>query len=506
MHIKLLAAIIGIFCLSAFSAKAQVEVDAWSRLNENENQEVLLEFNIKEGWHIFAPYEQEFGSPLQINWQLSDDETIAEQSFSKPKVFDDNGFIYDGYENKFFYKTTIKTNNPNRITKVVIDWQACAGDECLPQRKELIVQAADSAMFNQKINEAETSFAGGDIEEVNWLKIAGLAFIAGLLLNLMPCVLPVLGLKIMACLKATAANRLREAFFYTCGIVISMLILAGLLLLLRQTNPHLGWGFQMQSPWFVGIMLIIFILLTLMAFDLITLHGGWLSKLTNLHFQNCQVDALISGILAVLIASPCTAPFMGAVIGYAIVAPAHIYFPMFLSLGLGYALPFALLTVYPKAMQKIMPHPGKWMKTVKIILGIPLLLTCLWLGWLLCTQLGTKLNLRHSEWQEYSNAKVEQALQNNRPVFIDFTADWCITCLVNKKTSLYSDTMIDLVKANNILLLKADITKFNPEAAEGMKKYHRAAVPLYIYYDGKSDDYLTLPPILTPQILQEYLR
>ena len=141
-----------------------------------------------------------------------------------------------------------------------------------------------------------------------------------------------------------------------------------------------------------------------------------------------------------------------------------------------------------------------------MILGIPLLLTCLWLGWLLCTQLGTKLNLRHTQWQEYSHLKVEQALQNSRPVFIDFTADWCITCLVNKKTSLYSDTMVDLVKANNILLLKADITKFNPEAAEGLKKYHRAAVPLYIYYDGKSDDYLTLPPILTPKILQEYLR
>ncbi len=506
MRIKSLVAIVGIFFVWAFSVHAQVDIKNWSRFDDNGNREILLEFNIKKGWHIFAPYEQEFGSPLHINWQLTGGETVIEQSFSKPKVFDDNGFIYDGYEDKFFYKTTIKTNNPDKVLKTVIDWQACAGDECIPQSRELTIQATDSTIFNQKIVEAEGSFAGVEIEEVNWLKTACFAFIAGLLLNLMPCVLPVLGLKIMACLKANSATRIREAFFYTAGIILSMLLLAGILLLLRKTNPHLGWGFQMQSPWFVGIMLAVFVWLTLMAFDLVNLHGGWLSKLTNLRFKNCQVDALVSGILAVLVASPCTAPFMGAVIGYAIVAPAHIYFPMFLSLGLGYALPFALLTLYPKAMQKIMPRPGRWMRMVKMILGIPLLLTCLWLGWLLCTQLGTKLNLRHTQWQEYSHLRVEQALQNSRPVFIDFTADWCITCLVNKKTSLYSDTMVDLVKANNILLLKADITKFNPEAAEGLKKYHRAAVPLYIYYDGKSDDYLTLPPILTPKILQEYLR
>lgn len=495
-----------VFCFLAVTAKAQVAVQAWNNYTEQGLREVLLEFDIKNGWHIFAPYEQEFGQPLQIDWKLPDDAEILETSYSRPRRFNISGFIYDGYEKKAFYKTTIKNDGSWHNMNIKISWQACAEDECLPQETDLLILPQETPHFKTKLKQAEASFADDGISQLNiWLAVL-MAFTAGIILNLMPCVLPVLGLKLLSCLKVETQNRLREALFYTLGIIVSMLALAALMRWLREINPHLNWGFQMQSPWFVGFMLVVFIILTLLSFEIINLRLGKLANITSLKFKNCQLDAFVSGLLAVLIASPCTAPFMGAAIGYAIMSPSYIYFPVFLSLGIGYALPFALLTMFPKWMQKIMPHPGKWMRILKIILGIPLLLTCLWLGWLLFSQLGIKINLSHMHWQEYSPQRVEKALKEKQPVFIDFTADWCITCLVNKKTSLNSDVMINLSKSKNILLLKADITTTNKEAAKGLKKYHRAGIPLYVYYDGKSDDYLLLPPLLTPQILQEYLQ
>lgn len=492
--------------ISAFSARAQVAVNAYNCYTSQGWREILLEFDIAKGWHIFAPYEQEFGQPLTVEWKLPEDAEIIENSFTRPQRFEIDDFSYDGYKDKAFYKTTIKNDGVWRNLPVNISWQACADDECLPQSKQINVLPQKSSEFEAKIKEAVASFTEQNNIEFSWLWAAIMAFGAGIILNLMPCVLPVLGLKILSCMKTDAAKRFREAFFYTLGIVISMLVLALILWILRRTDHHLGWGFQMQNIWFVGAMLVVFIILTLLSFEIININFGWLNKIAGLHFKNCRLDAFASGILAVLIASPCTAPFMGAAIGYAIMAPVYIYFPIFLSLGLGYALPFALLVMFPRPMQKIMPRPGKWMRILKIILGIPLLLTCLWLGWLLSSQLGLKINSSHINWQEYSSAKVEQAIKNKQPVFIDFTADWCITCLVNKKTSLNSDAMLDLIKNKNILLLKADITTMNKEAAQGLKKYNRAGVPLYVYYDGKSDDYLILPPILTPQILLDYIK
>ena len=213
----------------------------------------------------------------------------------------------------------------------------------------------------------------------------------------------------------------------------------------------------------------------------------------------------MTGLLAVLVATPCTAPFMGAAIGYALMSPTYVYIPVFFFLGLGYALPFVLLALHHSFILNILPKPGKWMVILKRIMSIPLLLTCIWLAWLLMMQLGLIVSGKNLQWQEYTPLKVEQALEEKRPVFIDFTAKWCITCLVNKKTALQSDMFAELVEEKNILLLTADITNHSENIAKGLQSYGRASVPLYVYYDGKSDDYLILPQILTSAILLEYL-
>ena len=496
-----------LLCLRAVNAGAQVDVNTWNRYNNQGLRDILVEFNIQNGWHIFAPYAQEFGSPLEIKLKSDSPIEVLETSFSRPQTFNMEGFVYDGYKDKAFYKTTLKTDGIWRNIEANISWQACAGDECLPQEINLVIVPQETTEFEQKMQEAENFFLLDKTDtDYSWIALIFMAFTAGIILNLMPCVLPVLGLKVIACLKAKAKSRYQEAFFYSLGVVVSMLAVALILRILRYYYPYLGWGFQMQSLWFIGVMLVVFVILTLLAFELINLNSKWLNFLNKLHFNDCRADAFASGLLAVLIASPCTAPFMGAVIGYALMAPTYIYFPVFLSLGIGYALPFAGLVLFPQAGKKVVPHSGKWTGILKKILGIPLVLTCLWLAWILITQLGINLQKKNLVWQDYAKAKVSQALAEKRPVFIDFTADWCITCLMNKKTSLQSLTMAELAKEKNILLLKADITKSEKSAWQGLKSFGRASVPLYVYYDGKSGDYLILPPILTPQILRDYIK
>ena len=505
---KLLKAVCLFFLLwtNALAATDIVELKTFTRYEKNGIFEALIEFDIKQGWHIFAPYEQEFGSPLAVNWQLPQNTQILEQSFSKTRRFNQDGFSFDGYEGKAFYKATIKTLEPLDEFNAEIIWQACK-DECVQGKKELKIIPIDAINFDEVIEDASKSFGVQEPKlQTNWIFILLMAFAGGLILNLMPCVLPVLSIKIISLARVKEKTRRLEAWFYTLGVVVSMLIVAALLLMFRELDNVTGWGFQMQSPWFVAIMLVVFAILALMMLDLITFNFAGINKLALLKFTGIKTNAFMTGLLAVLIASPCSAPFMGAAIGYALMAPAYIYFPVFLALALGYALPFAWLAYYPRLLHKILPKPGRWMKLLKKILSIPIIMTCLWLAWILATQLGIIVSKKQFNWQEYSAPKIEEAIINKRPVFIDFTAKWCITCLVNKKAALQSDEFADMVKEKNILLLKADMTEHNIKAANGLKYYGRASVPLYVYYDGKSDDYLILPQILTPKILQEYIQ
>jgi thiol:disulfide interchange protein DsbD len=316
----------------------------------------------------------------------------------------------------------------------------------------------------------------------------------------------VLSLKIISLAKMTEEQRSVEALFYAVGVVVSMLVTAGLLYILRLFDNTVGWGFHLQSPWFVGFMFVLFIILTLLMLDIISINNRFLSRFAFLHFENHKINAFMTGLLAVIIATPCTAPFMGAVIAYALMAPIYIYVPVFLILGIGYAFPFVLLAWNPLRLKKILPKPGKWMNVLKKILSIPLIFTCIWLFWVFLAQSGFIVSGKNLDWQEYSPTKIEQALENKQPVFIDFTAKWCITCMVNKQAALQSVVMAKIVKKRNILLLRADATNKDKKISKGLAFYGRASVPLYIYYDGKSDDYLILPQILTTGILEEYLQ
>ncbi|MBR2300012.1 MAG: thioredoxin family protein [Alphaproteobacteria bacterium] len=320
-----------------------------------------------------------------------------------------------------------------------------------------------------------------------------LAFFGGMVLNLMPCVFPVLSLKALAMVQKAGAGggRFWRAFSYTSGVLCSFLAVAGVLFYLKKAGFAYGWGFQLQSPYFIGAMILLFIVILLFVLDVWHLNLPFLTKLSDIS----GIHSFLTGFFAVLIASPCTGPFMGAAIGYAMFESAEIYFPMFLSLGFGYAVPFAMLEMFPKNFKKIMPKPGIWMVRLKYVLSLPILLTIFWLGWVFYHQIGLKQN--DDMWEPYSKEALEEALDNGDAVLIDFTAKWCLTCLLNEKTVLDSDTFLKKAQENNIRLFKADWTNRDEDIFKALKSYGRSSVPLYVYYHQDSENAQILPQILT---------
>ena len=494
-------------CLLCNSVRATelVDINTYTKLNDDNIQEVLLEFDIAKDWHIFAPYEQEFGEPLKVEWLNINNENVLEESYSKTKRYNSDIISFDGYETKAFYKSTLNIKTDASVD-AKIQYMVCK-DECISHEKTIKIYKKTTPDFEAKVEQIKEYFLSNDfVLNIKLWVILLMAFAGGIILNLMPCIFPVLSIKIISLANMNTEERSIEALFYGIGVIVSMMIIAGLLYGLRIFDSTIGWGFHMQSPYFVGFMFVLFIILTLLMLDIINVNNSCLSRFAFLHFENHKVNAFMTGLLAVVIATPCTAPFMGAAIAYALMAPIYIYFPIFFTLGLGYALPFAILAWNPLKIKSILPKPGKWMSVLKKILSVPLIFTCIWLLWVLLAQLGVVVSGRNLAWQDYDLNRVEQALENKQPVFIDFTAKWCITCMVNKQAALQSDDLAKIVKEKNILLLRADATNKDEKISKALAFYGRASVPLYIYYDGKSDDYLILPQILTPAILKEYLQ
>jgi thiol:disulfide interchange protein DsbD len=386
------------------------------------------------------------------------------------------------------------------------------------------------------------------------------ALLGGLILNLMPCVFPVLALKVLGFAGQSAQPRGQQrvqGLAYTAGVVLSFMALGGLLLALRAGGEQLGWGFQLQSP---AVIVGLALLFTLLAMNL----AGWLhigsvvpDRLAGLQLRHPVAEAFLSGVLAVAIASPCTAPFMGASLGYAITLPGAQSLVLFAALGFGMALPYLLASWWP-AVGRMLPRPGAWMETFKHFLAFPMAATVVWLVWvlghlagvdgaasllllLLSVGLGVwalrqtgrskaiftiisiaacalsisatwQFGLKTAEeptvrttgatpagahWQPWSDAAVQAALQQGKPVFVDFTAAWCITCQVNKKTTLGQADVEAAFAAKQVTLLRADWTRRDPAITRALEQLGRSGVPVYVLYaPGRSPQVLT--ELLTP--------
>ncbi|WND02199.1 protein-disulfide reductase DsbD family protein [Temperatibacter marinus] len=385
------------------------------------------------------------------------------------------------------------------------------------------------------------------------------AFLGGALLNLMPCVFPVLSLKAFAFVSAgslSKADRHKEGWAYTSGILASFLAIAVVLIALRSGGDALGWGFQLQEPRFVGLMVIILTLVAMSLAGIFNIQTGFEGAGQTLTQKSGAKGAFFTGVLATLVATPCTVPLMAPAIGYALTQDSITLTITLMMLGLGLASPFLLLS-YSDTLASKMPRPGPWMEKVKQGLSFPMILTALWLATVYGDQTGQLVHLfafvtfvafliwlreqmssplkrililgvtlAFSAWflgvsekapdralsdqPSTSNVWTEQAVSNLRaegkPVFVYFTADWCITCKVNEKVALQRTETEDMFKRNAIVVLKSDETAgFTPDTLKVLKKYGRAGIPLYLYYPKDGSEARLLPSVITIDILKEYI-
>lgn len=402
-------------------------------------------------------------------------------------------------------------------------------------------------------------------------RIVGLAFLGGLILNLMPCVFPVLFLKGLALVNSgnEEKHKLRaHGFVYTAGILVSFWALVALLLGLRAAGGTLGWGFQFQSPVFLSLMaaLLFFLGLSLAGqFEIgltLTSAGGSLAA------KQGYAGSFFTGVLAVVVATPCTAPFMGAAIGYALAQPAAVTFAVFTALALGLAAPYVALTLQP-AWTRLLPKPGVWMDILKQAISVPIFGTVIWLAWVVAQAYGANLLLAllsvfllvaiagwflgrwpakrgatavaalillvvvaacivapkkfgaapssaspqqssagaasGSTWQPWSADAVQHSLAAGQPVFVDFTASWCLSCQVNERVALDRPEVMQAFAAANVVLLRADWTREDPAITQALTDLGRSGVPVYaLYTPGQSTPQL-LPQVLTPGIVTDAL-
>ena len=384
-----------------------------------------------------------------------------------------------------------------------------------------------------------------------------LAFVGGIILNAMPCVFPVIALKVMSLINESGKNNSwKHGLIFTIGIEISMVILLVATLMLKNLGQFVGWGWQLQSSLMSSLLALLFFVLGMILLSRLEI-GNFFTRLGNLNSNKTgYTNSFLLGFLTVIVATPCTGPYMGAAIGWGIAQPALVSTSIFLSLGFGIAFPTLILSILPKGI-RLLPKPGNWMGALSRLMAVPMFLTAMWLTWVVFRQVGYEglfilllsifsiiiafIALNFSSnfikktsvvfssvsililifflpaennnpktlieiGEEWSTERVSQLRFEKRNILLNFTADWCLTCKVNERLVLNSKEFISLVETGKIAYLVADWTKYDPEITAELEKYKRAGVPLYLYWSEGSDEVKILPAVLTKSILYGNLK
>jgi thiol:disulfide interchange protein/DsbC/DsbD-like thiol-disulfide interchange protein len=431
--------------------------------------------------------------------------------------------------------------------------------------------------------EAKATSASGTL---GFLSIIIFALIGGLLLNIMPCVFPVLSIKILSFVEQSGndpKSTRQHGLMFSLGVLVSFWIVAALLLTVRVGGEQLGWGFQLQSPTFVVVMMVVFLSLGLLFITDISLGQRVQNIAGRLHIPTSLLGSFLNGALATAVATPCTAPYMSTALAATLTLPALLSLCVFTAIGLGMSAPYLLLSYRPELL-RFLPKPGEWMVTFKELMAFPLFASVVWLArvfarqmgleppgldvvvnvlwgllsisfafWLwgrsgksprprvaqaftagalgmfvlgvymalpqtedveesrarACTPSGTVIPFTDSYgllWESFSEERLVKVLAQGRPVFLDFTAEWCITCQVNEKIVFSSEEVRDLIVRKNVTLMRADWTSKNPMITAALRRYGRNGVPLNVILASPSAEPVLLPNILTPAIVLDALK
>ncbi|MBL8149322.1 MAG: thioredoxin family protein [Blastocatellia bacterium] len=439
------------------------------------------------------------------------------------------------------------------------------------------VKAASTAV-SSTAGTKPTVQGSGEVTSL-WLALI-FSFVGGLILNLMPCVLPVLSIKVLDFVKQANKENgkpWQHGLIFTLGVLVSFWVLAGSMLALRAGGEQLGWGFQLQSPKFLIILSMLLFMLGLNLFGVFevgtSLMGVGGKAIEDSSQHSSWLGSFTSGALATAVATPCTAPFMGSALGFSLTQPAWASMLIFTALGLGMAAPYILLSASP-TMLKLVPRPGAWMESFKNLMGFLLMGTIVWLGWVLGNQAGPDalaglmgafvlagfgawilgrwgsivntfqsrviartvlivmlavglyiaISVANSsvqalsaskgtvrsygiDWEPFSPEKVKELREAGKPIFIDFTAAWCLSCQVNERVTFTSDEVKEEFKRRGIVTMKADWTNRDETIAKTLAEFGRNGVPLYVIYSkDPNQPPVVLPEVITPSIVLAELR
>jgi thiol:disulfide interchange protein DsbD len=396
----------------------------------------------------------------------------------------------------------------------------------------------------------------------DFLPVLGGMFLGGLILNLMPCVFPVIGLKIMGFVQQAGSDRRKivlHGLIFALGVLASFAVLSGILFFARQAAGGgasvVGWGYQLQNPWVVFSLMLLMFVLGLSMYGVFELGTSATSVGGNLQSKQGMSGTFFSGVLATVVATPCSAPFLGAAIGAAIALPALQFFTAFAAMAVGLSTPYLVLSTFPSLIDKL-PRPGPWMESFKQAMSFLLFATAGYLLWVYAGQIGLenllgpifglsaiaiaawihgRWNLPHRPkqaraialtatlafalagfllckppkpslitWEPWSEQRQAELLEEGKPVYVDFTAQWCATCQVNKKRA-YTKEVVALMKEKGVVALKADKTKPNPDIEAALQRYGRTAIPVNVLLTPDKDP-LLLPELLSPDDVRGALK
>ena len=547
-----------------------------------------VRFRIDPGWHIYGRKAGDAGEPPKIQWELPDGFRAGEIEWPEPRRFELQKLVSYGYVNDVVLYAPV--SSPASLAaspagaayffKASVHWIACR-ESCMPGEAMLRLDLPPLKGAPPALSALPPLLFSPQARQSVWWYLL-LALLGGALLNIMPCVLPVLSLKVLSFVRQAGESRprtLRLGLSFAAGVLASFAVLAGVLIALRAAGTQVGWGFQFQEPRFVIVMAagVLAFALSLFGVFSIELPGRAATKMDQIIRREGPGGAFLSGALATLLATPCTAPLLGPALGFALTQPGWLIVLFFLTTGLGLSGPYVLLAARPDWLKKL-PRPGRWSEIFKQAMGFLLLLTVVWLLailarqvdaaaviwtllFLLAVALGCWLiglglasrgarrrrlswmaalvligsaffvfperylheyqagqrggtgseslaaaKMKGLDWQPFSVERLRDLVNQGQSVFVDFSADWCLTCKANELWVLDSDRVRQAFKNHGVVAMKADWTTRDQSISRILNQFERNSVPLYVIFPAHQPDRpMILPVILTPRIIEERL-
>ena len=477
-----------------------------------------LYFKLDPGWKIYWKYPGKAGYPPDIDWVKSKNIKDLEILWPKPEEFEILGMESLGYSKEVILpiKLIIENNNEKLLANFDVDYLTCK-KICIPFNDNLILNIPTGdgqvskygKVINQYIDKSNYLNYSSLLNPDSILLFLFIAFVGGVILNFMPCVFPVLSLKIYNVLSQQQQNinnkTIKRNFLATIlGIIFSFFVLSLITVLLKSLGHSLGWGFQFQSPIFLSFMILILILFSLNLIDVFSIDipfffKKFLNKVINFNKKSSEfLQNFLLGSFITILSTPCSAPFIGTALGFAFISPNQVIFLIFFCISLGLSSPYIILATKPQILS-FLPKPGLWMKKFKYFLSFLLILTAIWLTSVLLIQVNTINNndSNNNNWLDFDTIKLKELVNENNIVFVDITADWCLTCFYNKKTVLDRKKVKNIFEKHDAKKMRGNLTKPNKEINEYINSFGRFGIPVNVIYSPSAPQGILLSEVLT---------